>query len=342
MIRSGIRFQSLLLILILSFSIPGRFNSVKSKNLGVNPPDIYQITNKVDVKFPIRAAFYYPWFPQSWEQAGYRHFSHYTPSLGYYSQDDEKIIEKHIAAMQYAKIRVGIASWWGQHHYTNDRLPLLLKVGTRTGFLWSVYIENEGYSNPSIESIQSDLKYIQQNYGSSDAYLKINGRIVVFVYGDPSETCSMVDRWTKANSANAYLVLKVFPGYRDCKNQPDAWHQYAPDLTVKQVDSDSFTISPGFSMIGKPTPFLQRDLNRWSSAIQEMNASSTKFHLITTFNEWGEGTAVESANEWASNSGYGLYLDALHKDGLDQSISAASVNKYNFGIASWNGRINQE
>jgi hypothetical protein len=36
---------------------------------------------------------------------------------------------------------------------------------------------------------------------------------------------------------------------------------------------------------------------------------------VTTFNEWGEGTAVESATEWASPSGYGAYLDALHNDG---------------------------
>jgi hypothetical protein len=33
---------------------------------------------------------------------------------------------------------------------------------------------------------------------------------------------------------------------------------------------------------------------------------------VTTFNEWGEGTAVEPAREWRSKSGFGKYLDALH------------------------------
>jgi hypothetical protein len=46
-----------------------------------------------------------------------------------------------------------------------------------------------------------------------------------------------------------------------------------------------------------------------------MIASRAPFQLITTFNEWGEGTAVESAQEWATSSGFGAYLDALHKDG---------------------------
>ena len=46
-----------------------------------------------------------------------------------------------------------------------------------------------------------------------------------------------------------------------------------------------------------------------------MIASGAPFQLVTTFNEWGEGTAVESAQEWASSSGYGAYLDALHDNG---------------------------
>ena len=33
---------------------------------------------------------------------------------------------------------------------------------------------------------------------------------------------------------------------------------------------------------------------------------------MTTYNEWGEGTAVEPATEWASPSGFGVYLDILH------------------------------
>ena len=54
--------------------------------------------------FPIRAAFYYPWYPESWNQGGIEPFSHYDPTLGYYSQDDPVVIQNQIAAMQYGKI----------------------------------------------------------------------------------------------------------------------------------------------------------------------------------------------------------------------------------------------
>ncbi len=269
--------------------------------------------------FPIRAAFYYPWFPQSWNQSGMNPFTHYQPTLGFYSQDDPAIIQQHIAAMQYAKIQLGIASWWGQGHYTDTRFPSLLQAGEKAGFYWVAYMESEGQGNPSVEAIRSDLQYIHDKYSSSPAYLKIGGRFVIFVYGDPTDGCDMVNRWTQANSVEAYLVLKLFTGYRKCTTQPDAWHQYAPAGSQKSAGISSFTISPGFWKASEAQPRLPRDLQQWDADIRAMLASNSNFQLITTFNEWGEGTAVESATEWASPSGYGAYLDALHYDGKPPS-----------------------
>jgi hypothetical protein len=60
---------------------------------------------------------------------------------------------------------------------------------------------------------------------------------------------------------------------------------------------------------------LARDVDRWYQNVSDMMASGEPWQLITTFNEWGEGTAVEPATEWQSDSGYGEYLDALSSDG---------------------------
>jgi hypothetical protein len=269
-----------------------------------------------DLTFPIRAAFYYTWFPESWDQSGLNPYSHYQPTLGYYSEDDPAVIAQHIAAMQYGKIQAGIASWWGQGHYTDQRVPALLKAGEEMGFRWSLYVESEGYGDPSVDSIRSDLEYIRDHYASSPAFLKIDGRFVVFVYADRNDGCGMASRWAQANTVGAYLVLKVFSGYRTCPDQPDTWHQYAPDLAQKQVGSNSFTISPGFWKADDPDPRLQRDIERWNADVRAMVASQSRFHLVTTFNEWGEGSSIESASGWESTSGYGLYLDALHYDGV--------------------------
>ena len=67
--------------------------------------------------------------------------------------------------------------------------------------------------------------------------------------------------------------------------------------------------------MGAPHPHPDRDLQRWSQDIRDMVTSGQSWQLITTFNEWGEGTSVESAIQWATASAQGAYLDALHADG---------------------------
>jgi Glycosyl hydrolase family 99 len=267
--------------------------------------------------FPIRAAFYYPWFPEARNQQGLDPFTHYNPSLGFYDSSATNLIEQHLQAMQYGNIQAGIASWWGQGSKTDLRFPALLAATDAMGssLRWAIYYEPEGQGDPTVSQITADLTYVRDRYASDPAYLRINGRFVVFAYADGLDGCAMSDRWKQANTVGAYVVLKVFPGYRACTRQPDGWHQYAPAAAEDSQAGYSYTISPGFYKANETTPRLIRDLTRWNQNIKDMIASGAPFQLVTTFNEWGEGTAVESAQEWATPSGYGAYLDALHNNG---------------------------
>jgi hypothetical protein len=109
-------------------------------------------------------------------------------------------------------------------------------------------------------------------------------------------------------------VLKVFPGFGSCASQPNSWHQYSPAVAADQQGSMSYAVSPGFWLKGNPVR-LARDINRWAKNVKDMVASKANWQLVTTFSEWGEGTIVEPAKEWASASGYGQYLDVLHYNG---------------------------
>ena len=80
---------------------------------------------------PIRAAFYYPWFPETWGRRRIR-FTNYHPSLGLYDSSDVDD-RNHIDAMQYGGIQAGISSWWGQGTKTDQRLPALLRAPTAPG-----------------------------------------------------------------------------------------------------------------------------------------------------------------------------------------------------------------
>ena len=266
-------------------------------------------------KLPLRAAFYYPWYPQTWTVGG-RH-PHYTPSLGYYDSTSAGVIGRHIRAMRWGRIQAGISSWFGRGDRTDVRFARLLQVTRRlrSPFRWAVFYEPEGHGDPSVAQLRSDLTYIRDQYGDDPAYLRVNGRFVIFVWSDGGDGCGMADRWSQANTVGAYVVLKVFPGYRNCSNRPDVWYQYAPVSAASSQGGFSYTISPGFWKADEGSPRLIRSLARWRSNVRAMVASHARFQLVTTFNEWGEGTAVESATEWATSSGYGAFLDELHTNG---------------------------
>jgi hypothetical protein len=270
---------------------------------------------------PLRAAFYYSWYPATWTVNGAHVF--YQPTLGYYSSDSQTVVDQHIKDLDYANINVAIASWWGINQQSeNTRIPMLLNrtIAAGSALKWAMYYEKEGFGNPTVAEIQADLAYIKLHYVPSQAYATINGKPVIFVYNADDNTCEVADRWAQATNNEWYLSLKVVGGYTGCTNQPSTWHQYGPDSPEQRMSGYSIVIAPGFWRADVDTPLLARNPVRFSQNVRDMVASKEPWQLVTTFNEWGEGTAVESAKDWESASGYGVYLDALHNNGNPSSI----------------------
>jgi hypothetical protein len=64
--------------------------------------------------------------------------------------------------------------------------------------------------------------------------------------------------------------------------------------------------------IGAPygtAPFLARDRARWQGNIASMRAARAAWQLITTYNEWGGGTAIESSSGCRSPAPVGTYCN---------------------------------
>ncbi|MGS0687631.1 CBM96 family carbohydrate-binding protein [Nakamurella sp. GG22] len=268
----------------------------------------------------VRAAFYYPWFTETWGRST-DPFSVYHAGLGYYSSDDSAVLANHLATMQYANLNSAIVSWWGQgEHSEQTRVPGLLNAAAGTQFTEALYYEKEGFADPGVTELSADLNYIQQRYASHPNYLTRGGRPVLMAFGDADDGCSMASRWKQANAGRFFIVLKVFNGYRNCPDQPDGWHQYAPAVAQDSQAGFSYSVSPGFWLKGEQSPRLIRDPSRFATNLRAMVASGAPFQLITTFNEWGEGTAVEWADRmasgasggWSSSTGRGTYVDLMH------------------------------
>jgi hypothetical protein len=277
----------------------------------------------------IRAAFYYPWFPQTWGSDPQNPFTNYVPTRGRY-RTGLPTVKAQIADMQYARVSVGLASWFGRSSSTNANWPVLFQAARGTAFRWAPYYEPEGTSDPTPRAIAADLHYLRARYGGGSALAMLpRKRMLVFVYNaddlDTAHGCATVTRWKQAKhllqqhyAEKIYVDLKVFPGYATCANGAsiDGWHQYGPASAVQNFShtpgDGSYSISPGFWKAGMAygtAPFLARDRVRWQSNVAAMNASRAKWQLITTYNEWGEGTAIESSSGCRVTPPPGTYCD---------------------------------
>jgi hypothetical protein len=277
------------------------------------PRGTYTGPSSPDLQFPIRGIFYYAWFPETWTVNG--KLAKFMPSLGYYNSGTLDVVESHVKSLDYAHVDLSIVSWWGPDQTSErSRITQLMDETMAQGspLKWSVYQEDERLENDSPDLIRKDLDYLKKWFAWHPAYAHIDGRPVIFVYNE--DGCTIADRWVSANSDRQwYVVLKVFPGFDTCRSQPDSWHQYGPGTATIQVKDYSYTISPGFWLADADRPLLDRvSRTGWSNNVRAMVDSGEPWQLITTFNEAGEGTMIESSPSWQSSSGYGWYLDSLH------------------------------
>ncbi len=283
--------------------------------------------------FPNYATFYYPWYHSLttdggwsyWQDSGHappqNWFSNYLPdvysdrfdpSTELYSSNDVNSFYWQLGKMAEARMEVSISSWWGQGHKTDETFGKIVNdYMTRVdnpypNLRWAIYYEKEGVSlsgstpnNPTTAEIVSDLKYLSSNYFSKNSYLKVNNTPVVFVYADSTDGCTTVERWKDAISQSGlgvYLVMKVFSGYANCASQPNSWHQYAPANRSGQHGSYSYYVSPGFWKDGE-SPRLSRNAADFETGVTNMVNAQTAWKLVETWNELGEGSGVEPADE---------------------------------------------
>jgi hypothetical protein len=334
------------------------------------------------------ATFFYPWYQNpntdglwsDWQDNSHNPptnwFSNYipdrdpnsfNPSAELYSSSNYDIFKWQLNQLAQAKQEVAISSWWGQGHKTDTAFSKIIKDymnradNPYPNLRWALYYEYEGNvnsstgnSNPSVTQITNDLNYIASNYANQPAYLKVNGKPVIFVYGDAADggstntNCSdsadtsMTHRWWLANSKAStkfYVVLKLFPGFASVPCQPDDWHQYSPAVRTDSNAPYSFAVSPGFWKNGDSVR-LPRDLTAFEAGVKSMVASSARWKLTETWNEWGEGTSVEPGNQVIQATGstpavidpngatFGSsYVSVLNRDlpSLPQGVGAAST-----------------
>lgn len=263
--------------------------------------------------------------------------THY-PSLGAYDSTDPDIVRQHIRMAQAAGIDAFISSWWGINTFEDRAFNVLLTQATTTNFHVTIYLETAPYwdldENIAYSKLLRDLRYIYDNYATHPAFYKANletkSEPLVFIYVAGAWS---VEFWQKLieqlrtegkvmqfqGDTMDSTYLKVFDGIHTYFPlfSPDLGEYYTTGFITSrllqqqtgQVKMFAATVAPGFDATeispGSDT-VPHRDGATFDNVWELATSVGADAILVTSFNEWHEGTEVENSWEFG-----GQYLETI-------------------------------
>jgi glycoprotein endo-alpha-1,2-mannosidase len=263
------------------------------------------------------AIFYYPWYSTPKRDGGWAHWyveqegqspvlsTRYFPSRGLYSSSNVKVTGAHMREIAAIGVTTVVVSWWGAGSPEAQRLPLVLEAAHANELAVAVHIEPyPGRTPASAARDVEELKLV----GVSDFYIydadrdpaiawaeALAGLVGVRVFGHTTFVGRAkaagfdglytydVGTWngstfaricTQAHTVGLLCAPSVGPGY-------DA--RLATRDPVVRSRSDGGTYD-----------------RMWRAAVR----ADADLVTITSYNEWQEGTQIESAKPQLGKPGY--------------------------------------
>jgi hypothetical protein len=217
-------------------------------------------------------------------------------------------------------------------------------------FKASIYWETAlGSGREQIDGAIADLVYVLSRYGSNRAFLKVDQKPVLFVYGRvmgqvPLASWPMIIEGARAKAGDFLLIAdgyqptfaRLFDGvhtYNNCAEvqgkPPDvlrAWaaHNYAEAVSLARQHRriSCVTVIPGYDDTKIRRPGLaasRQDGQTYAVLWEEAIRAQPDWVLITSWNEWHEGSEIEPS--WEDGDQY-LKLTAKYAPGFLAAKSA--------------------
>lgn len=256
------------------------------------------------------------------------------PSSGPYDSHDPAVVDRQMAEARAAGVTGLIASWWGEGSFEDRGMPLLLDAASRHGLTATAYYEKiagEDAASRKVAAI-ADLNYLLKQYASHTAWMRAEGKPVLFVYSralhqlSPAEVAVCHHAGRHDNPGGVTLVadaldpkyVAAFDGANAYNITGQTQHKTPPEIREwahsaypKMVAAagpgkiSTVTVIPGYddSKLGRPAPRPVTD--RWEGETyrvlwEEAVAAAPDYVLITSWNEWHEGSEIEPSVEYGS------------------------------------------
>lgn len=267
---------------------------------------------------PTVFAFYYAWFDeQSWSPD---HVAD-IPAETYVSRDPNTIA-RQIDQAAGAGIDSFVVSWLGPGNPTDERFKMMLDIAGGKNFSATIDFEANRYS--SRESLINALTYVRDQLEPHGAFARVNGKPILFFW---REQVRSVDEWAEIraqvdpNHDQIWIAEGVNIAYQRVF---DGHHLYSiawsPDVNytlsdwskrVRRAGADKLwvaTVMPGYddTRTSRADKFARArdDGNFYRATWNAALASQPDLVVITSFNEWVEGSMIEPSVTYGN-----LYLD---------------------------------
>lgn len=283
-------------------------------------------------------AFYYPWYGNPDLSGRWIHWSgvdlkkreiasstHY-PLLGPYDSHDPKVCGQHVKWARESGIDGFIVSWWGQGDFSDEAMKPILEAAQKGGLKVTIYYET--VPKGERERAADDLLYILNRYADHPAWLRVDGKSVIFIYGRAIGQIGLegwreVTRSLRERFGDGFVLV----GDRISAEAAEVFggiHTYNPCAALRGKDLDEVrgwardnypewvriarekgaiscvTVIPGYddTKIRKPGIRVDRFDGRLYEALwEEAIKADPDWILITSWNEWHEGSEIEPSVE---------------------------------------------
>jgi glycoprotein endo-alpha-1,2-mannosidase len=284
-------------------------------------------------------AFYYTWYGNPDVSGRWVHWENVDtekkqiasstnyPTLGAYDSNDPAVVERHCRWAKEAGLDGFIATWWRPGDYHDKALPRLLDTAQKHGLEVTVYYELVPKPGDPQSAID-DWLYLLNKYGSHPAWLKVEGKPVLFVYSRAMGQLSMPQWAHVIQEVNRRYLKGVFTVAdqlsRSAARIFDGTHTYntcgslekQPVSRIEAIVNDLFTtpiedcdqyrrvscvtVIPGYDDTKIRKPGIDTERFNGESYKRQWEATlklNPDWVLITSFNEWHEGSEMEPSIE---------------------------------------------
>jgi hypothetical protein len=307
---------------------------------------------------PLLFAHYMPWY-QTPDVSGYwgwhwmmEHFnpenvdangrrevaSHYMPLTGAYDSQDEAVLEYQVLLMKLSGIDGVIVDWYGIEDFRdyavlNAATEKLFEYTQRAGLQFALayedvtvrFMTNENHiaSDEAHSRAQEDMLHAQENWFSSDSYLRFNGQPLLFVFG-PQYFRSPADWETIFAGQETTPALITLDGHMDfaaLSSYPWPPMGFAGGATLAPAVLQSYlerfyrNAQRRDYIVGGAFPafhdiYSEADVRSSYGYLDPQNGDTLRLTLdlalqnnvdliqLITWNDYGEGTMIEPTEEY--------------------------------------------